>query len=336
MIKLFCICVLMLGYAASVVAQISTIPDSASQTGLGGINSINGIVFDPSGRPLQMPIRIRLSTMARGDRNSLTSENGSFAFTGLPAGNYTIIIDKEKDYESFSQTVDIIQFRGAPAVRQTVNIRLTFKPGTDAKPGVINAELANVPQNALLAYETAIELAAKQDYLGAIEQLKTSVKEDPTFAVAFNELGVQYLRINQLENADEAFQQALKINPNAIPSLINRGIANVMMKRHGEAVPFLRKALANDDKSAVGHYFLGQALANLGLFKEAEKELSVSLEIGKDAMKEALRMLAVIFHAQGEKVRAAEQLEKYLRLNPTANDAEQLRASIKQWRETAQ
>ena len=335
MIKLLCLCVLVLGYAASVVAQISSIPDSVSQTGLGGINSINGTVFDPAGRPLQTPMRIRLSTMARGDRNALTSDNGSFAFTGLPAGNYTIIIDKEKDYEPFSQTVDIIQFRGSPAVRQTVNIRLKFKPGTDAKPGVINAELANVPQNARIAYEKALELGAKREYRAAIEQLKTSVNEDPTFAVAFNELGVQYLRINQLENADDAFQQALKINPDAVPALINRGIANFMMKRHGEAVPILRKALAKDDKSAVGHYFLGQALANLGLFKEAEKELSVSLEIGKDVMKEALRMLAVIFHAQGEKVRAAEQLEKYLVMNPTANDAEQLRASIKQWRETS-
>ncbi len=333
--RLLCVCVIILGYSFTALGQISSIPDSASQTGLGGINSISGTVFDASGRPLQRPVRIRLSTMARGDRNSLTGDNGSFVFNGLPAGNYTIVIDKEKDYEPFSQTVDIIQFRGAPAVRQTLNIRLKMKAGTDATPSVVNAELANIPQNARIPYDKGIELAGKRDHLGAIEQLKIAVKEHSTFAVAFNELGVQYLRVNQLENADESFRQALKINPDAVPALINRGIANVMMKRYGEAVPILRKALAKDDKLAVGHYFLGQALANLGLFDEAIKELSVSLEIGKDAMKEALRTLAIIYHAQGERVRAAEQLETYLRLNPTAQDAEQLRANIKQWRETS-
>lgn len=323
-------------FAGSVFAQISTISDSESQTGLGGINSIIGTVFAPSGRPLKNRIRIRLSTMTRGDRIFTTNENGNFAFRGLPTGSYSIAIEKEAEYKPYSTSVDIRQFRGGPAQIYTLNIRLEFKDRAEVKPGVVSAELVNVPKKALAYYNNAIEQAKKSDRLGAIEQLKLAIAEYPSFTLAFNELGVQYLKLNRLEEADQAFQSALKIDRDSFAALINRGIANVMMKRYGEAVPILRKALAKNDQSAVGHYFLGQALANLGLFEDAEKELLASVELGKDQMKEAHRILAVIYTSRGARKQAAEELEAYLKLAPGAPDAEKLKEMIRQLKESNQ
>jgi Flp pilus assembly protein TadD len=282
-------------FSDPVRAQVSSIPDSTSQTGLGGANSIIGTVFAPSGRPIESRIRVRLSTMSRGDRIQTTNENGNFAFRGLPTGSYTVSIEKEKEFEPTSHSVDIRQFRGSPAQVYTLNIRLAFKGRVEPKAGILNAELANVPQKARAYYDNALEQAKKGNRPEAIEQLKLAVKEYPAFPLAFNELGVQYLKLNQLENADEAFQEALKIAPDAFASLINRGIANVMMKRYGEAVPMLRKALKKNERSPVGHYFLGQALANLGLFEDAEKELLDTLELGSEEMKYAQRILAIIY-----------------------------------------
>lgn len=315
--------------SGSVFTQISSITDSESQTGLGGMNSIIGTVFAPSGRPLESRVRIRLSTMTRGDRNFTTNQNGNFAFRGLPAGSYTVTIEKEADYKPISQLVDIIQFRGAPAQTYTLNIRLEFKDRTEVKPAVLNAEFVNVPKKALAYYDKAIELAEKNDHFGAIEQLKLAIAEHPSFIHAINELGVQYLKLNKLEDADAAFQGALKIDPDSFSALINRGIANVMMKRFGEAAPILRKALKKNDQSAVGHYFLGQALANLGLFDDAEKELLASLKLGKEEMKEAHRILAIIYTSRGAKKQAAEELEAYLRLAPNTPDAEKLKDMIR-------
>ena len=321
---------LLLCFVGSMLGQISSIPDSASQTGLGGANAIVGTVFGPSGRPVESRVRIRLASMTSGDRISNTNENGNFAFRGLPTGSYTISIEKEKEFVPISQSVDVMQFRGSPPQTYTLNIRLELKAQDEAKPGVPNAEFVNVPQPARVYYDNAVELAKKGDHLGAIEQLKLAIKEYPSFMLAFNELGVQYLRLNQLENADEAFQGALKIDPTAFSALINRGIANVMMKRYGEAVPILRKALKTNDQSAVGHYFLGQALANLGMFDDAEKELLASLKLGKEAMKEAHRILAIIYTSRGAKKQAADELEAYLKLAPNAPDAQKLRERIQQ------
>ena len=320
--------------APSVFCQISGIPDSASQTNLGGNNSIIGTVFGPSGRPLQQRVRIRLSTMTRGDHVFTTNENGAFAFRGLPGGSYTLSIDREQEYKSYTTSVDVLQTssggRPTPTV-VTVNIRLEYKDRT--KAGIVDAELLSVPPKARTHYRKGIEEAEKGNREAAVEEFKQAIEDHPSFVMAFNELGVQYLKLQRPDEADQAFQNALKIDPDSFPALTNRGIAIIMMKRYGEAVPILRKALNQNDQSAVCHYLLGQALANLGLFEEAERELVVSLKLGKEQMKEAHRILAIIYSSRGAKKQAAQELETYLKLAPDTPDAAQLKEMIRRLKE---
>ncbi len=313
-----------------VSAQISALPPSATDTGMGGANSISGTILGPSGHPLARRVRILLSTMTRGDRIMMTDENGNFAFRGLPSGNYTVIIDKEKEFDPFTSTIDLIQLRGSPGQAYTLNVRLKSKASTDAKPGVINSQFANVPKRALDLYNKGAELAKVGDHKGSIEQLLLATADYPAFMLAFNELGVEYLRLNELEKADAALLAALKIEPEAFAPLMNRGIVLVQMKRFAEAEPILRVAVKKNEQTAVGHYFLGQALANLGRFDEGEKELVSSITLGGDEMKEAHRLLAIIYNVKGDKKRAVAALENYLRLAPKAPDADQLRKVILQ------
>lgn len=317
-------------FTPSAFSQISGISDSESQTNLGGNNSIIGMVFDPSGRPLRQRVNIRLSTMTRGDRVFTTNENGAFAFRGLPSGSYTITINREAEYKPYTTSVDVLQTGGGsrptPTV-VTVNIRLEYKDRN--KIGVVNAELLSVPERARNHYQKGIEESGKDNREAAIEEFKLAIAEHPSFTMAFNELGVQYLKLGRLEEADQAFQSALKIDPDSFAALTNRGIAMVMMNRYGEAVPVLRDALKENDQSAVCHYFLGQALANLGLFDEAEKELVISLKMGKEQMKEAHRILAIIYSSRGAKKQAAKELEAYLKLAPNTPDAAQIKERIR-------
>ncbi|HEY8228133.1 MAG TPA: tetratricopeptide repeat protein [Pyrinomonadaceae bacterium] len=319
----------------SVVPLTAQITASAGGTdpGFGGQNTINGMILGPSGERLQRRITIRLQTQTKGDRVLMSDDYGNFSFRGLPSGEYTIVIDKEKEFEPYRQSVSVTQFRGFPPQTYMLSIRLQFKVEAKAKPGVVDANLVNVPRPALVHYNNAADLSRKNDHTGAIAELKLAIKEYPTFMLAFNELGVQYLKLNQLENADEAFQGALKIDPEAFPALVNRGIANFMMKRYGEAVPILHKALKKNDESAVAHYFLGQSLANLGLFVDAEKELLLSVKLGNEDMKEAHRLLAIIYSSRGDKKQAAAELEAYLQLAPDAPDAQKLKEKIRELKE---
>ena len=303
-------------------------PGSAStDTGFGGVNTISGTIISSTGQRIEH-ISIRLRTMTQGDRVLTSDDRGNFVFRGLPSGDYTILIDKEKDYEPFAQNLSVIQPRGMPPQTYYLSVRLVRKSVAIPKSAVINIDLAKVPKPALDLYNKAKELAKSGNHLGAIKQLEGAIKEYADFMLAYNEMGVQYLQLNELEKADEALQSALKIDPAAYMPLMNRGIVLFTMKRYGEAAPVLRKVVALKNEQAVGHYFLGQTLANMGRFDEAEKELLVAVKLGGDEMKEAHRYLAILYSSKKDNKRAAAELETYLQLAPTTPDAEQLRTVI--------
>src|SRR5213080_2871733 len=117
-VVLFALCL-----AIPVTAQVF-IPPGATDTGLGGGNAITGMILVSTGQRLQRRVAIRLQTMTKGDRVAMTDDNGTFAFRGLPNGQYTIVIDKEKEYEPYRAGVDIRQFPGSPAQIYNLSIRL--------------------------------------------------------------------------------------------------------------------------------------------------------------------------------------------------------------------
>jgi Flp pilus assembly protein TadD len=319
----------------SISALCQFVPNEATDSGLGGNNNIVGTVYTNGGGRLNRRVTIRLTTMTRGDRVASTDDNGNFAFRGLTNGTYTIVIDKEKDFEPFTQAVDIIQLRGSPPTTITLSVRLQQKSTVPPKAGVVDAAISTLSERGKSLFLKSQELSKAGDHAGAIEQLLLLTGEFPNFMPGFNELGVEYLRTGQLEKADGAFQQALKIQPDAFQPALNRGMTLVTMKRYAEAETILDSAKKSNEQSGTLHYFLGQAQANLGKFDEAEKELTKAVAMGGDEMKEAHRILAIIYNSKGDKKRAAAELQTYLKLNPTAPDAEQLRKVLEQFQAQA-
>ena len=316
-------------------AQRASMESDTADLGTGGRYVIQGTLVFPSGTRVDRPIKVRLSTPMRGEISTMTDTNGRFLFRRLSPGNYTIMIDGGDAYESVNEQTNIIQAGRTAATAQTeeiipILIRLKPKPGESIRPEVIHAELANVPKPAVELYNSGLKLGQEGKSKEAIDKLSQAVSLHPTFMLAFNELGVQYQKLNELEKAAEALQSALKINQKAFAPLVNLGIVLVRMKRFPEAEVVLQAALKENDKSAIAHFYLGRAQAYLGKFDDAERELNQAASLGGEQMKEAHRYLGAIYHAKGDTPKAIAQLETYLKIAPKAEDAEQVRQLIKQ------
>src|SRR6185436_10678044 len=93
-----------------------SIPQGAASTdtGLGGANTVSGMIVTSTGQRIARRISIRLRTSTRGDRISTTDETGNFAFRDVPPGDYVVVIDKEQEFEPVTQNVSVIQPRGMP------------------------------------------------------------------------------------------------------------------------------------------------------------------------------------------------------------------------------
>ena len=328
--RLFFVGAIIVWSAAVTMGQLVGGLTESTNTRLGGNNYIAGTVYTPEGVPIKTRMRIKLASMEWGDILASTDENGKFVFSEVGAGLFTIIIDREKEYEPVAYEVNITRARNIVPETHFVTIRLRAVEEKKPKPGVVSAANAGVPKAALDHYEAASKLSQEKDYKGAIKELKLAVSEYPQFVNAHNQIGVLYLRLNELDNAESAFKAALKIDPQAHEPLLNRGVALYRLGKFKDAEANLRASLKVKADTPVAYYFLGRTLNKLNRNEEAETALLTCLKTNPDDFKEAHRVLAAIYLDRGTLARVVEELEAYLKVVPTAPDADNLRKVIEE------
>ncbi|MBA3567825.1 MAG: tetratricopeptide repeat protein [Pyrinomonadaceae bacterium] len=309
-----------------VKGQMGGIDPDPGSPGSGGQSTIQGRIYYPSGRTMDKRLRVRLTGLRIGDFFTLTDDSGAFSFRRIAIGSYVISVEAGKEYEPVNETVDIAQLTRTYSLQ--IQLRLKRVSG-NGKSKVIDAAIAAVPKPAVDLYETALATARAGDTKKAIEQLKEALSLHPDFLLALNELGIQYWKTGQLDKAAAVFRSAVKLSPDGFSLRLNYGIVLVHLKRYKDAEPELRHATQVNDGSALAHYYLGRALANSQRYEEAEKELLRALSIGGDEANSAHRYLGAIYNDRGDTKRAIKELETYLKLVPSAKDAEQIREIIR-------
>ena len=313
-----------------------------SSTGTGGNHLIQGYVFFPSGRKAEGTIIVKLTSLQYGDLQVIPDSSGSFTFSSLAPGSYTVIINAGDEYEVAREGVfidtDLNMSRmgvrlPSTSRRYTVMVHLQLKPNAAiGKPGVVNAALAAVPEKARKLYERGVEQSRADDAAKAADSLKQAVTVYPNFPLALNELGVQYLKLQQINKAVDVLREACKLNPEAFPSRLNFGIALLEAKQFAPAEEQLREASKRNNNSATAHMYLGIALLRQSKFDESEKELLTATQANATQLGMANYYLGGLYWRKKDYPHAVEQLEKYLASTPNAPDADRVRATIKDFR----
>lgn len=310
-------------------------------TGTGGRHSINGRVVFPSGQRADSRLNVRLESPGQGDLTILSDINGNFTFRSLKAGNYLVIIEGGDFFETVRESVYIDPATFAPRTTPgivpvsrpfTLQIYLRPKPGTQTKPGVLNAALANVPKASIEFYEKGIEAANRNETDKAIDDLRRALALHPNFGLALNELGVLYLRKGELDKAAEALTKVLQLSPEAPEPSLNYGIVLLQQRKYPEAEAQLRLAVKKNDHAFTAHLYFGIALIHVRNYTEAESELRRAITIGGPKVGHAHYYLGGMYWQTGKNQQAAEELELYLKLEPKAPNADKVRNTIKDLR----
>ena len=331
--------VLILGWPAATLGQGS----GRSTIGTNGTHVIAGYVFFPSGRRAEGNIQVKLQSLHAGELSLVADSSGSFTFTSLSPGNYTIVVIAGDEYEIGREAVFVdsdldLSRMGVPSIktsrRYTVMVTLQLKrnAANHAKGSVVNAALADVPENARTLFEKGLDAGRAGDSLKAIDNLKVAISLYPKFPLALNELGVQYLKINQPHKAVDPLRSAGRLSPDAFTPKLNLGIALLETQQFAEAETQLRDAVKRNDSAPTAHMYLGVVLGRLHSYMDAEKELRRAIELAGNQLALAHYYLGGVYWSTREYRQAADELETYLRLTPNAQDAERVRGTIKELR----
>jgi Flp pilus assembly protein TadD len=330
---------LILVWPASALAQGS----GRSTQGTSGNHTVTGYVLFPSGRRAEGNIQVKLESLNAGELSVIADSSGSFMFTSLSPGNYTVVVIAGPEYEVHRESVFIdtdldLSRMNVPVIktsrRYTVMVTLQLKhhSANNSKGSVVNAALLEVPENARTLYEKGLEQARAGDSLKAIDNLRAAISLYPKFPLALNELGVQFLKINQAHKAIGPLRSAAKLSPDAFLPKLNLGIALLETQQHAEAETQLRAALKQNDSAPTAHLYLGVVLTKSRNYVDAEKELRRAIDLGGNQLGLAHKYLGGIYWGRREYRLAVDELETYLRLTPNAQDAERVRGTIMELR----
>ena len=321
------------------LANAQALGSNRGPVGGEGSNTIEGRVYFPSGDHSGKAIKLRLeSNLAISNQTAVTDQDGVFRFNSLPPGTYTVVAEGGKEYENSRETVTIEPI-GAGRISQ---VSIQLRPKIDAA----NAAFAGVPKPALEAYQKGTTAAQKGDSKAAVEFLNQAVTAAPNFELALSDLGSQYLKLLQWAKAEETFEALVKLKPADAAAQLSLGIAfynegaELMSKQKFEEAEkkfngcesHLREAIKLKSPGPAAHYYLGMMLIKFKAYEEAQKELELTISNGGDNLALAHRSLGGVYVITHKNKEAADELEKYLKLEPKAPDADKIKASVKDLR----
>lgn len=310
-------------------------------------NSIRGKVSNSAGRNLSQVV-VQLETGNGQPINvTVTNNEGDFSFAGLTETSYIIVI-READYNPITEHVDFVRTVGAddPGERRTVQITLVPKGGL--APTLSNRTVTgqSVPRAAREALERGLKLSKESKMQEAVAAFQEAVTAYTDYFDAHLLLAGEYLKMDRLDESIAEFEQARKINSK--DDRVFQGFGQVLMRQKKYALAsqvFGEASRLNPTDPTIllmrATALLEHALsANASASKEATAERERSFALAEGDLVKAFELsgrklasvhlqLARLYEKKGDRSRAADELERYLKMVPDDKRADSIKAAIK-------
>jgi len=138
------------------------------------------------------------------------------------------------------------------------------------------------PTFAIAYNNLGIVLFAKQKNEEAISHYKMALELNPDSAVAHNNLGIALFTKQKNEEAISHYKMAIKINPDHAEAYYNLGNVLFAKQKNEEAISHYKMAIKINPDYALAHNNLGNALLNKGRTREAISHYKMAIKLNSD------------------------------------------------------
>lgn len=323
--------------------------------------AIEGVVNGLDGKPMKgAQIQIERKDI-KGNYKVKSDKKGHYFYGGLPKGTYKVSV-MLNGQEAQAQDNVPTNYSNPVDVNFDLSKSQAAADAKDAERGMSTGEKADyekklkdktaaIAKNKALndAFSAGVQAQDAKQWDAAIQSFEKAATIDATQHVIFGRLGDCYVALAQtktgadqtaaLGKADEAYQKAIALKPDAPEYHNNYALALAKEKKFNDAQGELTKAAQLDPASAGKYYFnMGAVLVNTGQTEPAVEAFKKTIEVDPnyaDAYYQLglLQMGKVTVGADGKMTAppgTAEQFQKYLQLSPNGKDAETAKAMLQQ------
>ncbi len=161
----------------------------------------------------------------------------------------------------------------------------------------------------------------------AVHECQNALNLRPTEPGLHEELGDIYWNQNQLEKAELAFQDELKVDPESVSSMYKLAVVSLERAKPEVAVSLLNQVLQQAPAYRDAHYQKGRAEAQLGQVNDAITDFKAEVAMGDRATPESVRQsyyqLAQLYRRAQQPEESKAALEAFLRLKEKDDAAQQ-------------
>lgn len=196
-----------------------------------------------------------------------------------------------------------------------------------SKAASISAADLRVPPKAQKEFDKANELTARQDYTKAIQSLNHAIAIYPDYAAAYNNLGTIYSRLGDRAHEREALKKAVSLDGHLAAAYLNLARMDMAAGDFPGAEAELKRASSCDPRDGI-------TMVLLAYSEFMERHYDDVIATGRQAhlLKSghayAHQVAARAFEQKREGANAIEELELFLKEEPTGERADSARKEL--------
>ncbi|HSC45162.1 MAG TPA: tetratricopeptide repeat protein [Candidatus Acidoferrum sp.] len=280
-------------------------------------------VREANGGPVGTMALVTVTRVASQYWQQKTAEGGRAVFENVSSGRYSVQVTAG-GYARATEEIDFVGGGGGEAVY------VTMEP--DASEGTTSA---GAPGPAVLAPKAQKEMEKALEALrgGKMDEAHKHLDEAYRLAPAHPDVnflfGLYASQNNDWTQAKAYWTKAVTYYPQHLLAQISLSDALLRDNKAAEAVPHLKKALEIDANSWRAHAFLADAELRMGSTEDAVREADRAIALGHEKAGPVQPLLARALAAQGNRERAMQVLESYLRDKPGDAEAQKQLAALR-------
>jgi tetratricopeptide (TPR) repeat protein len=250
----------------------------------------------------------------------LTDINGRFEIRGLPTDTYEIVVE-EAGYEPSRTTAKV-----SVGSAELVVYLKSLPTGQRVRNGaMVSVRELKISRKAQEEYQKGLQLLEKQDPGSSVGHFTRAAQASPGFYEAVYQKGIAEMKLGHRDEAMEAYQAAIDLSAGRFAwAQFAVGYLLCQQGRPGEAEKIIRRGLELEENSPEGYVLLGNALMLLNRWDEAERSLQEAI-VRDPNFADAYLVHSNISARKGNYMARLQDLEAYLRLEPTGPASESVR-----------
>jgi tetratricopeptide (TPR) repeat protein len=282
-------------------------------------------------------VRLMQGSSSTPEATTFTNDMGQADFRNVTVGMYHVSISGDGIETTESPVFEV----DARKTTQSQYVTVNKVQGADAKPersksGTVSAADLRVPDKARKQLDKANQSIAKQEWSKAVEYLNQAIAIYPQFAVAYNNLGVVYARMNDDVHEQQALEKALSLDEHLAPARQNLVKVYLRQKSYSQAEGLLTKGLSADPNN--GQYLMLMADVQYvqGHYDAAIATAQKVHTLPNDHPATAHYIAAKAYQQENRPKDALAEFQVFLKEEPTGPRADHVRADMTKMQASAQ